>query len=314
MDQRFVRTVLGPAPLDELRFVDAHSHTWIDVVEGANPATPHLNDEGLLLAGLEAYSHAGGNAIVDCQPAYCGRDGNKLARQAILSGVSIVACTGFHRRLYYGSESGPWKMSAQEAGDFFLDEIKHGLMETRSAHRVVRPGFIKIAAEKTLEESPRALFDAAANACQLTGLAIEMHTERGADVESFLAFFLEREISPTRLIFCHLDKRPDFGLHREMAQAGVLLEYDTFFRPYYQPEKNVWPLLNQMLAAGLGSNIALATDMASKNMWQRPGPAAFLTEIGGCLRNEGLDQITLQQLLGGNIVDRLAITDTYKGA
>ena len=309
MDQRFVRTVLGPVPPDELPFVDAHSHTWIDVVEGADPAAPRLNDEDLLLAGLEAYSHAGGRAIVDCQPAYCGRDGNKLARQSIFSGVSIVACTGFHRRLYYGAEIGPWQMAAPEAGDFFLEEIKKGLLETRSAQRIVRPGFIKIAAEKTLAESPRALFEAAANTCRLTGLAIEMHTERGADVESFLAFFLDQRVSPTRLIFCHVDKRPDFGLHRELATVGVLLEYDTFFRPYYQPEANVWPLLNQMLAAGLGSNIALATDMALESMWQRPGPAAFLTEIGGRLRKDGVDQITMQQLLGGNIVDRLAITD-----
>jgi len=310
MEQRFVRTVLGLAPLDKLHIVDAHSHTWIDVVEGADSNAPSLNDEDLLLSGLEAYSRAGGNAIVDCQPAYCGRDGNKLVRQATLSEVSIVACTGFHRRLYYGLEAGPWKMSAQEASDFFLDEIKHGLKETRTSNGVTRPGFIKIAAEKTLAESPRALFEAAANACRLSGLAVEMHTERGADVESFLAFFLGHEISPTRLIFCHVDKRPDFGLHREMAQAGVLLEYDTFFRPYYRPEENVWPLLNQMLAAGLGSNIALATDMASENMWQQLGPVAFLTEIGGRLRNEGVDQNTLQQLLGGNIVDRLAITDT----
>jgi phosphotriesterase-related protein len=307
MDQRFVRTVLGPAPLDDLRFVDAHSHTWIDVVEGADPAAPYLNDEDLLLAGLEAYSHAGGKAIVDCQPAYCGRDGNQLARLAILSGVSIVTCTGFHRRLYYGAEIGPWKMAAREAGDFFQDEIEQGLLETRSAQRVVRPGFIKIAAEKTLAESPGALFEAAANTCRLTGLAIEMHTERGADVESFLTFFLNQGVSPTRLIFCHVDKRPDFGLHRELATAGVLLEYDTFLRLFYEPEKNVWPLLNQMLAAGLGANIALATDMALESMWQRPGPAAFLTEIGGRLRKDGVDQITMQQLLGGNIVDRLAI-------
>lgn len=309
MVQPYVRTVLGQIPQDELGFVDAHSHSWIDIVEGSAPAAPHLNDEEIILAGLEAYSNAGGSAIVDCQPGYCGRNGNKLARHAILSGVSIVACTGFHRRQYYGSELGPWKMSAQEASDFFLDEIKNGLCETRSTHRVVKPGFIKIAAEKTLAESPQALFEAAASACRVTGLAIEMHTERGADVESFLAFFLGRKVSPSRLVFCHVDKRPDFGLHRELAGAGVLLEYDTFFRPYYQPEDHVWPLLNQMIQAGLGSSVALATDMASENMWQQLGPAAFITEIGGRLRNEGVDPITLQQLLGGNIVGRLAITD-----
>ena len=64
-----------------------------------------------------------------------------------------------------------------------------------------------------------------------------------------------------------------------------------------------------MLEAGYGTHIALATDMASYNMWQRPGPAAFLTTIKPCLEAQGLGANTLQQLLGGNIVGRLAITD-----
>jgi phosphotriesterase-related protein len=308
MYQVHLRSVLGTVPLDELGFADAHTHAWIDVVKGADPAAPRLDDEGMLLSGLDAFSRAGGSVLVDCQPGFCGRNGNKLARLAALSGVIIIACTGFHRRQYYGPTSPIWQMSAQEACDRFFDEVKNGLLETRTEHRMVRPGFIKIAAEKTLVDSPRALFEAAAEANLATGLAIEMHTERGADVETFLPFFVERGLSPTRLVFCHMDKRPDFGLHRELAEAGVLLEYDTFFRPYYQLEDNVWPLLKRMIEAGLGSQIALATDMASEKMWRQPGPEAFITQIGGRLRNEGIDQMTLQQLLGGNIVGRLAIT------
>jgi phosphotriesterase-related protein len=140
-----------------------------------------------------------------------------------------------------------------------------------------------------------------------SGLAIEMHTERGADVESFLNFFEAHGVSPRRLVFCHMDKRPDFGLHRELARAGVLLEYDTFFRPKYAPEKNVWPLLQQMVGAGLTASVALATDMAEAEMWRDPGPVAFITTIVRRLDQEGLDPEQKQKLLGGNILERLAI-------
>ncbi len=307
-----VTTVLGEVPADQLGITDAHTHAWIERIDGADPGAPHLADEALLLAGLGAYAQAGGGAIVDCQPGGCGRDGNRLAWLSSSSGIHIIACTGFHRRRYYGPDPILWQMSAYEASVYFTGEIRNGLQETRFEQRPVRPGFIKIAAEKTLAESPGALFEAAAEACRQTNLAIEMHTERGAGAEQFLAFFTEREIPPTRLVFCHMDKRPDFGLHRELAEAGVMLEYDTFFRPFYQPEDNVWPLLSRMIAAGLAPSVVLATDMAPAEMWQQLGPVAFLAEIGARLERLGVESQTGQQLLGGNIARRLAINDTQE--
>lgn len=307
MSQSIVQTVTGPVPAQDIGIADAHSHLWIDAVAGADPAAPQLNDEALLLDGLKAYSLAGGQAIVDCQPAGCGRDANHLYRLSTASGVKIIACTGFHRRRYYGPQHPLWQMAAGEASDFFRSEAEEGLVETRARPGVIRPGFIKIAAERTLVESPTALFEAAAAVNKLTGLAIEMHTERGADAEFFLAFFAEQGVLPERLIFCHMDKRPDFGLHTELAQAGVMLEYDTFFRPKYEPERHVWPLLRQMIAAGLASSVALATDMAESALWRRPGPAAFITTIGQRLEKEGIDLDSRAKLLGGNITGRLAL-------
>jgi hypothetical protein len=47
---------------------------------------------------------------------------------------------------------------------------------------------------------------------------------------------------------CHVDKRPDVGLHRELARAGVLLGYDTFGRPKYNPDQGVWQLIPALVA------------------------------------------------------------------
>ena len=137
-----------------------------------------------------------------------------------------------------------------------------------------------------------------------------MHTERGAAVEDLLAFFGGRGVSPRRLVFCHVDKRPDFGLHRELAQAGVLLEYDTFYRPKYDPEGGVWPLLARMAAAGLAGQVAVATDMADPALWAElgggPGLAGIFTIIKARLQRMGLAGETIDGLLGGNIAMRIA--------
>lgn len=308
-----VMTVLGPVDAGALGVVDAHSHLYIAPVAGGPSDAPVLVGETGVGRELAAFRAAGGGAVVDCQPGGCGRDGRALRRMSERTGVHVVAATGFHRRRYYPPDAPLFGLSATAAADRFRDEIAGGLAETRADGDgpVVYPGVIKIAAEASLEVSPRALFEAAAAVAKETGYAIEMHTERGAAVEEFLAFFGGQGLSPRRLVFCHVDKRPDFGLHRELARAGVMLEYDTFFRPKYEPEHNVWPLIGRMAAAGLAGQVALATDMAEPALWAElggsPGMQGIFTIIKAGLERMGLPAATIDGLLGGNIAGRLAV-------
>ena len=305
-----VMTVLGPIGWQEIGLCDAHSHVWIEPVPGGDPNTPQLFDEKPITEELIEYREAGGSAIIDCQPAYCGRNGNVLARLATASGVHIVACTGFHLRRYYGPQAIPWSLTTEQAAELFIGEIRRGLSETREAERIVFPGFIKIAGEATMAQTQHDLLEAAAEASKQTGYAIEMHTEKGSAVEAFLQFFVDQDLDPQRLVFCHVDKRPDFGLHAELAESGAMLEYDTFYRPKYGPDENVWPLIEKMVYAGYGAHLALATEMAESRMWQRlggqPGLVAFMTQIKARLESLELEENTIHHLLGGNILERLA--------
>ena len=308
-----VISVNGPMAADKLGVVDAHSHVWIEQVPGANLDGLILDDAEAITAELNDYRLAGGGAIIDCQPGGCGRNGRMLRQISRRSGVHIIACTGFHLRRYYPANADLWQMPAGAAYAAFMDEVQQGLIETRQEEQPVYPGFIKIAAEATWHDSPEALFRAVAAACRTSGLAIEMHTEKGADAEALLDFFLSQNVPPERLIFCHMDKRPDFGLQRDLASAGVMLEYDTFVRPKYSPQENVWPLLEQMVKEGFANNIALATDMALTNMWRRlggePGPVAFLSQVKFELEERGFDLSVIQKLMGGNIANRLAVSE-----
>jgi phosphotriesterase-related protein len=150
-----------------------------------------------------------------------------------------------------------------------------------------------------------------------TGTALLVHTEKGQAVEEFLALCQRRQLPLQRLILCHIDKRPDFGLHSELAQAGVLLEYDTFYRPQYQPEVNVWPLIERMAAAGLEGCIALATDMADAALWrfsgapQTPGLPGFIENIHRRLEKSGLPAAAIAKMVGKNIAERLAFSHSY---
>lgn len=308
-----VMTVTGPVWPEALGITDAHTHTWIEPVAGTRPGLPVLYDRSAIIAELIEYYVSGGASLIDCQPGGCGRNGEIMRELSQASGVQIVACTGFHLRQYYPADGWIYQpdTDVEAATDYFIEEITVGLRETEHLLQPVRAGFIKIACEADLNQVPAHLIEAAARAGVATGVVIEVHTEKGAEAEKIAQRFEQHGFSLTKLIICHIDKQPDFGLHAELARAGVTLEYDTFYRAKYQPEQNVWPLLAQMVAAGLGQRVVIATDMAQAAMWRRlggsPGQTAFTGQILPRLRALGFAEETIQQLMGQNIANLLAM-------
>jgi predicted metal-dependent phosphotriesterase family hydrolase len=305
-----VKTVLGEIEINELGITDAHNHLWISKQALEVAAAPVLDQRDKIVNDLVAYRQLGGGSQVDCQPGGAGRDGNHLRFISKASGVHVIACTGFHLKSYYPVDYKIWKMDINQAVEYLLDEIEEGLEETRH-DKPIFPGFIKIAVGETLRDSPQDLMEAAFIASKESGLLIEMHTEKGANVEDFLTFFEHLGLENNRLVICHIDKRPDPGLHIELAKAGYLLEYDTFFRPKYQPNVNLWPLLSKMVNAGLSKSIAIATDLADSTMWnsmgEGPGLVGFIKIIKNRMDSEFNDPIIVDQLIGGNISNRLAV-------
>src|SRR5690606_15223162 len=122
-----------------------------------------------------------------------------------------------------------------------------------------------------------------------------------------LAWLADKGVQPGSVYLCHVDKRPDLALHTELAEEGALLGYDTFLRPHYQPELNVWPLLRGMVAAGLGSSVAVGLDLAPAAMWRgaQGGPAELVSSVAARLEAELDDDLTVSGLLGANVMQRL---------
>jgi phosphotriesterase-related protein len=304
-----VQTVTGPVSYESLGITDAHNHLWIDAIPGADPTAPVLDNFKMIDQELRSYLSANGHSLLDCQPGGCGRNGNKLAELSSASGVNIIACTGFHRRKYYPPDHWLFTASENKIADYFTTEYSEALEECRDQADPPRAGFIKIALEAEWKETPQAALEASAAAAQSTGALIEVHTEKGMLAEKAIFFFEDRHIPAQQLVLCHMDKRPDYGLHAEIAKYGALLEYDTFFRPKYAPEQGVWPLIDSMVASGLGNRIALATDMAEQEMYASIGNGPGLASLPGVIRERlirmNIAEKIILEMLGGNIARRL---------
>jgi phosphotriesterase-related protein len=222
----------------------------------------------------------------------------------------VIAATGFHRRTYYPPAWWMWQSSSPEIARYFIDEVQSGLKETLQTPETVRAGLIKCACESTLRETPQAPLEAAAWAASETGVCVEVHTEKGADAEAILDFFVAHGVRAGQVVLCHMDKAPDLGLHRSLAEAGACLEYDTFYRPKYAPDTKVWPLIEEMVRNGFDHCVALATDMAEASMWKHigggPGLIGLVKQIRPRLEEMRLGTRATENLMGGNIVRRLS--------
>ncbi len=306
---RPVMTVQGPVPYESLGITDAHNHLWIEDVPGTTGGSPVLNQYDLILKELIDYREKGGGSILDCQPGGCGRDGNKLLQLSKETRVNIIACTGFHRKKYYPQNYWLWEASAQDVNDHFCSELEQGLIETIKSPLPVKAGFIKIALETRWAECPLTLLEGTASAASSTRAMVEIHTEKGALAEKACIYFMDKGVLPQQLVLCHMDKRADISLHKALADLGVLLEYDTFYRPKYNPASNLWPLIEQMVAANLVDRVALATDMAEAALYHHigdgPGLASLPGEIRDTLKQKGFPETAIKQMLGENIARRL---------
>ena len=310
---RQVMTVMGPVSHEQLGVCDAHNHVWIDSVLNVADGSPVLNQYDLILRELEEYRQSGGKSILDCQPGGCGRNGNRLLELSRASEVNLIACTGFHRKKYYPPDYWLWDADAHKISDSFYNELEQGLDETVDTFRPVRAGFIKIALEAKWNECPKAALEGAAFTASKTKALVEVHTEKGALAEKACIYFTDQGVSPQQLVLCHMDKKPDSSLHKALAEFGVLLEYDTFYRPQYDPQYNLWPLIDKMVNAGFSKYIALAMDMVDTSLYRStgkgPGFSGLPGEIHEELAKRGYSESVREQMLGGNITRRLAGID-----
>ena len=222
--QRRVHTVTGP--VEELGVTLMHEHVLVDFI-GADLVDPRRYDadvafKAILPHLLTARTH-GCATLVECTPAYLGRDVRLLRRLAEASQLNILTNTG-----YYGAARDkhlPRHAFTETAGQLaarWTREFEQGIDGTG-----IRPAFMKIGVDEApLSDVDAKLVRAAAMTSRATGLAIASHTGSGAAAMAEIEL-LERDAVPaTRFIWVHAQSEPDTSWHARVAKAGAWVEFD----------------------------------------------------------------------------------------
>ena len=123
-------------------------------------------------------------------------------------------------------------------------------------------------------------------------------------------------VSPAHVVLSHVDRNPDWMLHRDLAQTGAFLEYDGPSRIKYLPESAVMDLISKMFELGLGSQILLGGDTARRSYWKANGGstgiAYILERFIPRLRKEGFPAQAIDAMLVGNPARAFAFRDDRK--
>jgi phosphotriesterase-related protein len=111
-----------------------------------------------------------------------------------------------------------------------------------------------------------------------------------------MRYLVDRGVDPGHLVLSHVDKAVDRGLHRELAAAGVMLEYDQGFRWRDKPNGTL-QLIDWMLEDGLEDHIVLGMDAARRSYLTAYGGSPGLTWLLGDFRTQLLQRGVLPQTL-----------------
>jgi phosphotriesterase-related protein len=221
-----VETVRGPLDPKKLGFTLVHEHILVDFI-GADQASPsrYNPDEvfAVALPKLKELKARGCDALVECTPAYLGRDVRLFQRLSEASGLHIVTNTG-----YYGANKDKhvpehaYSETAEQLAARWTREYQRGIDGTR-----IKPGFQKIGVDAGRLSDIDAKLVASGGLCyKQTGLRLHVHTGDGAAAADILNILERQQVPASAYVWVHAQNCKDRELHAVAAKAGAWLEFD----------------------------------------------------------------------------------------
>lgn len=308
-DESVVMTVTGPIEPESMGWTLSHEHVMVDFA-ALDVVGPDRYERDVVVRTvrphLEALAEEGGETLVDCTPAYLGRDPLVLRRLAEATGLQILTNTGYYGAR--GDEHVPehaYTDSVDALAARWVREWEEGIGRTN-----VRPGFIKIGVDDgSLSNIDRKLVRAACRAHRKTGLTIAAHTGPARPAREQLEVIAEERVSPRAWIWVHAQAENDETHHLEIAERGGWVSLDGYEQEETDRYVRVVTLLKKH---GLLDRLLLSHD----NGWYSVGEAEggsfapytpIFRELVPALREAGISEETVRGLLVDNPARAFAI-------
>jgi predicted metal-dependent phosphotriesterase family hydrolase len=287
-DNLVVVTVAGPRAAAELGFTLSHEHIMVDFI-GAAAVSPNRYNAGEVfntaLPFLQEVRERGCRTIVDCTPAYLGRDVTILKKLADAARLNILTNTG-----YYGAAGEKYLPphaytdTVSDIANRWIREWQQGIDGTG-----IKPGFIKSGVDRyPLSAVQQKIVAAAAETHAQTGLTLAIHTGDGKAALEEMKIIHNHGVHASAWIWVHAQSEENRKIHLEVASAGGWVSFDGYSKS--QDEKYI-QFIKDMKQAGHLNRILISHDSG----WYHVGEPG-----GGRYNNYNAITDTLIPALGTN--------------
>ncbi len=257
-------TVTSEIPASAMGKTLHHEHLLVDFI-GADSTGYHRWNKNEVVEKVLPYlieiKKLGYKTLVECTPAYLGRDPELLKILSEKSGIQIITNTG-----YYSATGGKFipehgfTETAEQLAQRWIAEAQNGIEGTG-----VFPGFIKIAVDaKPLEEINRKVVEAACFTHKATGLTIMSHTGTAVPALEELDILRKNGVHPSAFIWTHAQNEVNPDKHIEAAKMGAWIAFDNF---NIKNLDRYVELVLRMKKHGLLEKVLLSHDAG----WYKPG-------------------------------------------
>ena len=204
----------------------AHEHIITDFAGAEkNPDLIYQNTDASdkILPFLKELKRSGTNTLVECTPAYIGRNVLLLKQLSTASGLHIITNTGYYAAV--GQKYIPrhaFTESTEQIAARWLTEWEEGIEGTD-----IRPGFIKLGVDGgPLKQIEKKLIRAAALTHLKSGLKIFIHTGDAAAAWEEADLLMKEGIGAEAFIWVHAQNDTRGDTQVELAKKGCWISLD----------------------------------------------------------------------------------------
>jgi phosphotriesterase-related protein len=295
-----IMTVNGPISAGQMGTTLTHEHILVDFIGADSISEKRWNISQVMetaLPYLKAVKELGCNTLIECTPAYLGRDPQLLRSLSNASGLNILTNTG-----YYGAGVNnkflpkfAFDESADQLSKRWINEWENGIGDSG-----VKPGFIKIGVTgDSLSALHRKLVVAAARTHLRTGMTIASHTGPANLAFEELDILKKEGVSPEAFIWVHAQSEKDHSNHIKAARMGAWIGLDGIsddnIQEYVSMIKNLND--NKLLQKILLSHDAGWYHPGETNGGQYRGYTSLFEKLVPLLLTEGFSDKDINQLL-----------------
>ena len=309
-----IQTVTGAIVPPELGVTYMHEHLLCDQrrcrAEGLRrPGTDGnlmvLNEFDVAAREMTEIRQLGVDAVVEVTMAAWGRDVEGLRRISTLTGVKIVATSGFYVEQCHPTWVG--ERTIDELAEYLVREVASGVGTTG-----IRTGLLKSAISRPVVEGPEEkCARAVARAHLATGATITTHTSGASRFEvaggnigpQLLDVFESEGVNPRRVIIGHVDENVNVRSLEQLCRRGAYVEFDVVGKHHWMLDETRAEVIAELVRRGHISHLLLSMDRARKaelKSYGGQGYAYLVTHFVPLLENAGLSAEAVQEIMVHN--------------